>query len=444
MYRRLVTFGLTVVAVAVVALIIPLGMAAKDIVAAEEMNEIAERARVVADAWEVAWSRDTTLDQRPEIPVPEGDGNVTLILPSGEVLGPAIPPEAGTIVELAGAGRSATVDEDSKAFATAPVLLGDQTGIVLVTLDHVGLREGLVPRLIALAIVAFTLLAFAALAAWQLARRTANPILRLAETADAIADGDLSVRATESSMPEVQAVGVALNRLAVRVEELLEDERESAAELAHQLRTPLTVLTIDIDAVADEETRSRLQEDALELQRTTDEIITTARRSTREGLRARCNAAAVVADRARFWRVLADDQRRVMSVTIPDSELWVRLTEEDLTTLTDILLQNVFKHTPDGVPFALTLTPRPAGGATLELADDGPGFEDQQLENTPDQDLVDASAPSRNPQSQDPGSTGLGLSIARRLASASGGNLRVERDPSGGARVLVELGPATE
>jgi signal transduction histidine kinase len=121
-----------------------------------------------------------------------------------------------------------------------------------------------------------------------------------------MAAGDLTGRAATSSIPEADDVGIALNRLAGRVQELLGEERAAAAELAHQLRTPLTVLAADVDAVADPEAHQRLTEDLLTLQRTTDEIIASARRPSREGLRALCDASAVVADRAESWAVPAE------------------------------------------------------------------------------------------------------------------------------------------
>lgn len=428
MYRRLVLFGLTVVAVAVTALVIPLGLAARDIVRAERVSEIAEHGRQVAIAWQRSFERSGSDDGRPTGPLPAGPGEVTLLLPDGQVVGPAPPPAAQTLVDSARAGAAGTRDTGNAAFATTPVLLDEEGGVVLVTLDAAGLREGLMPRLAAIAAVCIALLAAAAGSAWLLARQTVRPIRRLAATADAIADGDLTARVGPSSIVEVQDVGTALNRMSGRVQELLADERASAAELAHQLRTPLTALTIDIDAVTDEEVRARLQEDALALQRTTDEIIGNARRATREGLRASCDAVRVVADRARFWQVLADDQHRATTLALPTQPVLVRLTADDLATLVDILLQNVFLHTPEGMSYDIVLAAVERGAARFTVADRGPGFPA----------MPDAGAGAR----QRPGSSGLGLSIAGRLAQASGGRLDVANSPGGGAVVTVILGPA--
>lgn len=426
MYRRLVLFGMSVVAVALIALVIPLGLSARDLVRSEELGHAADHARVVANAWEKAWQKasagksdDAEITLR-NIPVPAGDGEVTLLPPDQKPIGGPVDPRAQRVIDAAENGQSANEDFGDLAFASAPVILDDETGVVLVTMDAEELREGLLPRLGALALVSLALLAFAAVAAWLLARRTAQPISDLASTADAMADGDLSIRADSSSIKEIDDVSIALNRLAGRVQELLADERANAAELAHQLRTPLTVLSVDIDGVTDPEVRSRLEEDVLALERQTDEIITTARRAQREGLRPECDAAKVVAQRASFWNVLAEDQRRAATVSVAAGPIPVRLTDDDLATLLDILLQNVFIHSPEGTPYEVSLGAASGGGATLVVRDYGEGFA--------------VSTPSE----RSAGSTGLGLSIAERLATASGGSLTHHDDH--GAVVVVELG----
>jgi signal transduction histidine kinase len=92
----------------------------------------------------------------------------------------------------------------------------------------------------------------------------------------------------------------------------------------------------------------------------------------------------------------------------------------------DILLENVFAHTPEGAALAVRLSRRADGGAWLVVADDGPGF--------PDSGLTERGR-------SDGGSTGLGLDIARRIAESSGGTLAVGRSASGGGSVTVGLGP---
>lgn len=429
MYRRLVTFGMSVVLVAVVALVIPLGLSVRDLVRAEEISEAADYARTVADSWEKQWQAASAKAKNddnvslPSIQIPLGEGAVSLLPPGEPTVGAPVDPRADEAIHTARKGQSANVDVGDVAFVTAPVILDDRTGVVLVTVDSQIMRDDLLPRILVLAGVSLSLLTFAGVAAWLLARRTARPISELAQAADSMADGNLDARAKPSDIREVDDVALALNRLAARVQELLDDERAAAAELAHQLRTPLTVLTIDLDSVQDSEVRALLEEDVLALQRQTDEIIRAARRSQREGLRAACDATTVVKERTAFWNALAEDQGRAATVTVAPGPLWVRLTEDDLVTLIDILLQNVFAHSPEGTAYEVSLGPAVPEGAVLVVRDYGTGMP---------VDPLDSDTGQRT------GSTGLGLSIAERLAVASGGELATHNDH--GAVIVVRLG----
>lgn len=422
MYRRLIIFGLAVCASALVALLVPLALSARDIVVANHLSEGAGKARAVANEWQQRGSHHG--DKLIPLPEADAEGSVTLIGTNGEVAGQN-PPEAKRVVEAASRGGTASEVVDSWGYVTAPAYFDDdEFGVVLVSLSPQELREGLLPRLAALAGVSLVLLSIAGGTAWWLARRTVAPLRDLEDTADAVAGGDLTARAPTSSITEIEHVGVALNRLTGRVQELLHEEREYTAELAHQLRTPLTVLSVDVDGVSDPEVRERLQDDLSAVHRMVDEIINTARRSSREGLQARCDATEVVRERVAFWHVLADDQGRHFEQRIPSRSLPVRLTADDLTSALDILFQNVFLHTDEGVDFGVDVD---QVNAFVEVTvwDAGPGFDHSE----------------RNGETV--GSTRLGLSIARRLAEASGGELLITHTDHGGARVTLRLGPPT-
>jgi signal transduction histidine kinase len=84
----------------------------------------------------------------------------------------------------------------------------------------------------------------------------------------------------------------------------------------------------------------------------------------------------------------------------------------------------VFAHTPDGTGFAVSLAARPAGGAVLTVADEGPG-------------LPSAAVLPRGASGG--GSTGLGMDIVRQAAEVAGGSLHLGAGPAGGAAVRLEL-----
>ena len=162
------------------------------------------------------------------------------------------------------------------------------------------------------------------------------------------------------------------------------------------------------------------------LQRTVNEIIREARRPASQGTRVACDATQVVAGRAAFWQPLADDQDRRLATKIAPGPVLVGVSRDDLAACTDILLENVFSHTPEGTAFSVRVSHRAGGGAWVVVSDGGPGFADP-----------DAARRGRSSA----GSTGLGLDIARRIAEASGGTLTVARSASGGGAVTAGFGP---
>ena len=258
-------------------------------------------------------------------------------------------------------------------------------------------------------------------------RSLVRPLADVATTADRLAAGDLSARAAQAGPAEVRRAGTGLNKLARRIGELLAYQQEMMADVSHRLRTPMTALRIDAESLQDDFERARMLVDVDALEGTVDEVIVAARRPVRTGL-VTCDAVAVVAERTAFWRPLAEDTDRTMTVELADGELPVRVTVDDLRTCMDALLGNVFSHTPEGVALAVRLSRRAAGGAWLVVSDDGPGFSD--------------TVPAERGSST-AGSTGLGLDIVRRVAETSGGSLTIGRSASGGGAVTMGLGAAT-
>jgi signal transduction histidine kinase len=307
-----------------------------------------------------------------------------------------------------------------------PVRRADGTAVIEVFVPAAQLRAGVNRTWLVLTGLGVVLLILALLVADRLARSLTRPVTELASTAQRLGSGDLSARATPAGPPEVREVGVAVNRLAGRIGELLTAEREAAADLAHRLRTPLTALRLDVEALPAGD-RDRLGDDVDALSRSIDEVIAEARRPVREGLGAGSDATAVVGDRIRFWSVLAEEEGRAVSVELPAEPLPVRVAPGDLAAAVDALLGNVFAHTPEGTAVRVAVRRSDDGGAEVVIADEGPGVPDP------------ATALERGRSGG--GSTGLGLDIARRTAEASGGTVRLTSSPAG-TTVALELGPA--
>ncbi|MEU0556247.1 HAMP domain-containing sensor histidine kinase [Dactylosporangium sp. NPDC006015] len=346
---------------------------------------------------------------------------VSVYQPDGAVVGPFT--DQTPAVRLAARTGSFSVEHAAgREVLVAVQGLPQGTAVIRVFVPLAELRQGVTRAWLVLALLGAGLLAVGVAVADRLAVMVVRPIRSLAAVSDALAGGDLDRRAPASSgPPEVRAVAAALNHLAARIRHLLQSERERVADLSHRMRTPMTALRLDAEGLRDPADADRILAHVAALDRAVTTVIEDARR---ERDVPSCDATAVVAERVRFWTVLAEDQGRPVETDLPAGPLPVAVSATELAACVDALLGNVFAYTEEGVALAVTLDSR----RVLTVQDAGAGF--------------DPSAGARGVSNA--GSTGLGLDIARRTAETAGGTLTVDRSPLGGARVTVTLGALTE
>jgi len=323
------------------------------------------------------------------------------------------------------AGEAHTETRDG-ARVYVPVFSADGTAVVRTAVSRGDLRNGTTAAWTTLAVLGALLLVAAVLAADRMGRWVSTPVIDLAAVAHRLRNGDLAARAQLDGPDEVVELGRALNRFADRIDELMVAERESVADLSHRLRTPVTALRLDLEAVPDPAVAGRLRGHVDHLTRTVDAILKDARRPVSAVVERRCDVAAVVRERVDFWSALAADQGRAVSGEVAPSPLVAAIQVDDLRDLLDALVDNVFAHTDEGTAFSVDLSVRPSGGAELVVADEGPG--------PPTGDVTERGRSGG-------GSSGLGLDIARRAAVAAGGGLVVGPNAPSGTRVVVTLAP---
>ena len=361
---------------------------------------------------------------------------VTVFLPDGSTVG--APATSTDAVLLASRGSSLTVAvPGGREILVAVQGLPDGTAVVRTFTSDAELRRGVDRAWLVLGLLGLVLLGLGAAVADPLARSVAGPVRELARVSHRLAAGDLEARAEPSGPPEVREVAGALNHLAGRIRELVWQEREAVADLSHRLRTPLTALRLDAEALADPVEAVRIGAHAHGLELAVTALIEDARR--RGGEPASCDAAAVVAARVAFWAVLAEDQDRAVLAEVAQGPVPVGLAEGTLAACVDALLGNVFAHTPDGTAFTVRLSARATGGAELVVEDAGPGFGGPVDRPDPLRPDPLRPGPLRRGVSGG-GSTGLGLDIVRQAAQTGGGTVVLGHGPGGrGARVTVQL-----
>lgn len=437
--RRILLLTTGLVTLVLVLLAIPLGILMGQAAQEQAVSAATERARAAADYLSSTGVGDAAA-VRAYVNRVSGRGDdgddtaLTVVLPSGEIVGAALP-DGSRVPRTAQRSSEAPENDDRDdtrdpvgAAETQVVEGGRLVRVDVVTGDGLASVAAFAPsgqvsevvrgRLLMLGVATVVLVAGAALAAERLARRLVRDLDAAAATADQLAAGDLTARAPADGHAEVVRVAAALNRLAGRIDELLVAERESMADLSHRLRTPLTAVRLDVESLDPSERTADLVAHLDQVERTLTAVIHQARRPEREGARPSSQARAVVTERFEFWTPLLEDQARECHLEVPPGadSFAVRCADDDLRAAVDALIENVVAHTPEGTPLRVTLrsVQEPADGdlVVIDVADQGPGVP------------PDAVHRGRS----DRGSTGLGLDIARSCAVASGGRLELDRE----------------
>jgi signal transduction histidine kinase len=422
--RRLSFLVAATTSVVVLAFLIPLALLLRNLAESRSISDATSTAqRLLVVAASAKDAKTLTANTAPILADTTG-GQISLYLPD-RVLGRNV---TDPVVDEARRSRTAVIQRVTSdgAVIYAVSAATDPMTVARVQIDRARLHEGVAAATAILAGLGLLLLLLAMFAADQLGRRMTAPIRALATGAKSMRDGHLDVRVPERGAREVVALASALNQLAARVELLLKAERDAVADLAHRLRTPVTALRLDTDMIADAEVADRLRHHVGQLERTVDAIVHDARRPTRHGGNS-CDVGKVVRERVEFWSALAEDLGRTMECRVPERPLRARLDAADLSDVLDVLIDNVFAHTAEGVPLELWVVDRADGAIVLTVEDGGEGL--------PQVDIIARG-------SSGAGSTGLGMDIVRRAANASGGSMEVGRSRLGGALVRVVLGPA--
>lgn len=432
MRRQLIVTVAAAVSMVLLAMLVPTAVLLQDYALEDRLAraalEVQATETVVSggDDGDVAVYVATINEQNPDI-------RTTVLYPGDKPdIGPS-PGEDERVVQarLTGAARVDDL-EGGGAEILVPVALGpgsgspEQTPVVRVEVSEPGIGSGIFRAWLVLAGLGVVLLVGALALADRLGRTFVEPITELAAFTQSLGESRRTPPAPRGPV-EIRQLGQALHRLVDRIEELRTREREQVADLSHRLRTPVTALQLRVEGLSDSEERDTLLADVQELRTMVNQIVREARRAEGEGLVPESDGLGILLERARFWEPLAEEQGRPFRLdTSPSPPVPVRAAADDLTALVDVLLDNAFTHTEESVAVRVSIAPDAGGGVRLVVEDDGPGLNDDAV--------------ARGVSAAD--STGLGLSIAERIATESGGGLEVGRSAGGGARLVARLGAA--
>jgi two-component system, OmpR family, sensor histidine kinase BaeS len=329
--------------------------------------------------------------------------------------------------------------------ATAPVLVsGASVGTMAVApASGVALtpeEQELQSSLNRLHLVAGAVSALAALLlAFLLAETLSRPLRRIHYAARRIEEGDLAARVEPGGDPEMHAVAHALNRLAETLQHEEEIRKESVADLAHELRTPVSALLSRIEAaqdrvLADEKANlEAMHAEALRLARLLDDLTRLAE-AERPGFLVEKTAVDLAEVGRReaeaFEPFFAAKGVRFAAHVEP---VTVRGDADRLGQVVSNLLSNALRYTEPGGRVELRVA---AAGATavVEVADTGAGIGPEDLRH-----VFKRFWRGEKSRSRSTGGAGIGLAIVHELVRAHDGRIDVESHPGAGSTFRVVL-----
>ncbi len=329
--------------------------------------------------------------------------------------------------------------------ATAPVLVSDtRVGTIAVAPAGGQLltpeEEHLQSSVNRLHLAAGAASALAALVlAFLLAETLSRPLRGIRHTAQRIEEGDLTARVAPSGDSEMRAVGHALNRLAETLEHEEEIRKASVADLAHELRTPVSALLSRIEAAQDGVLADQaanleaMHAETLRLARLLDDLARLAE-AERPGLLLEKR----VLDLAELGRREGDAFGPLFATKAVDfatelEPVSVRGDGDQLGQVVSNLLSNALRYTEPGGRVVLRVR-RADGWAALEVADTGVGIAPEDLKH-----VFKRFWRGEKSRSRATGGAGIGLAIVHELARAHDGRIDVESKPGAGSTFRVLL-----
>ena len=411
MRRRIVALAVLAAVLAISLFGVPLAAGVAHYYMADERSELAAfatEATVSVSAGQLS-GRDPT-----ELPATEPGVSVGVYDSAGRRIGGRGPAQADSTVRGALRGDPASGRSAGDIVVAVPAADNEHvTGAI-----RAAAGKGVVYRRIArtwllMLAVACVAVAITALLARRQARRLARPLEEMSVMAGRLGDGDFSVRARRSGIPEIDSTGASLSRTAERLGSLLARERAFSADASHQLRTPLTGLRLRLESMLDapgrpaDEDITQAIAAADRLQRTIDDLLALARDAPRrtEPL----DLDGLVEEARETWHAGLAAQGRPLRLRVASDVPVSHASTAAVRQILDVLLDNAARHGAGTV----TVNVRDAGEAlAIDVADEGPGID------RPAEELFRRGAAETTGH-------GIGLAMAQSLAEAEGGRLRL-------------------
>jgi two-component system sensor histidine kinase BaeS len=275
-----------------------------------------------------------------------------------------------------------------------------------------------------------------------------NPLARVMAAADAVAEGDFSVRVPEIGPGEFGKLAQSFNRMVAELDRSDQLRRNLTADIAHELRTPLHIIQGNLEGILDgiytpdSEHVTLLLDETRRLTRLVEDLRTLS--LAEAGQLALdigpVNVDEILTDVATSFSGQAETagvSLRVVKAD-PSRPLTLQADAGRLDQVLGNLVANAIRHTPSGGEITLSAEAfgnEIAGGVRIRIADNGSGIPVEDLPYIFDRFWTGDRARRNNNEL----TSGLGLPIARQLVQAHGGTIRAESRVNQGTTFTIEM-----
>lgn len=274
---------------------------------------------------------------------------------------------------------------------------------------------------------------------WLLTRRVVTPLAEVIAAAEEVADGNLSTRVNVQGPQDLRALSDSFNQMADALESNDRERRAMLADIAHELRTPLSVLRGRLEGVmdgiypADEEHIVPALEETYLLERLVDDLrlltLAEARRLTFEKKEVNLNDLARRA--LRLFQAQADESGIKLALESSAPDATAALDPQRTEQVIGNLVSNALRYTPRGGRIWIEVH-RTENEISLSVNDNGPGIPDEQLPL-----IFDRFWRSDKSRARTSGGAGLGLAIAKQLIEGQGGTITAANLSGGGLSIQI-------
>ena len=275
-----------------------------------------------------------------------------------------------------------------------------------------------------------------------LSRRVLAPTRSLSSAASLLGQGDLSQRVSTQGRDEIADLGRTFNSMAEDLEQAEQQRRSLMADVAHELRTPLSNIQGYLEAVRDglmqpdNRTIDTIHQQVLHLTFLVEDLrlLALADAGALRLYRDPDSLEQALSKSIEAVQPRAESRGISISMDIPPDFPLVEMDRTRIAQVVGNLLENAISHTPEGGLVSVTAEVTTNGRARVSVADTGTGIPADDLPLVFERFYrVD---PSRT---RSTGGAGLGLTIAKQLVEAHGGSIYAESEPGEGSRFTFEL-----